>query len=96
MDFPIVVAPKDEGKYAFKAIQTYDNDDKVKWTGKENSEHPPTLEVKKNANAADVKDEKSKDTASEQTSSGGSIALWIVSIIAIILSLVALFKHSRK
>ena len=57
MDFPIVVAsPKDEGKYAFKAIQTYDNDDKVKWTGKENSEHPaPTLEVKKNANAADVK-----------------------------------------
>ena len=62
MDFPIVVAsPKDEGKYAFKAIQTYDNDDKVKWTGKENSEHPaPTLEVKKNANAADVKDEKSK------------------------------------
>ena len=22
-----------------KAIQTYDNDDKVKWTGKENSEH---------------------------------------------------------
>ena len=44
----------------------------------------------------DVKDEKSKDTASEQTSSGGSIALWIVSIIAIILSLVALFKHSRK
>ena len=95
MDFPIVVAsPKDEGKYAFKAIQTYDNDDKVKWTGKENSEHPaPTLEVKKNANR---KDEKSKDTASEQTSSGGSIALWIVSIIAIILSLVALFKHSRK
>lgn len=53
MDFPIVVAsPKDEGKYAFKAIQTYDNDDKVKWTGKEKSEHPaPTLEVKKNANA---------------------------------------------
>ena len=34
MDFPIVVDPKDEGKYAFKAIQTYDNDDKVKWTGK--------------------------------------------------------------
>ena len=62
---------------------------------KENSEHPaPTLEVKKNAN--DVTDEKSKDTASEQTSSSGSIALWIVSIIAIILSLVALFKHSRN
>ena len=43
MDFPIVVDPKDEGKYAFKAIQTYDNDDKVKWTGKENSEHPANV-----------------------------------------------------
>lgn len=98
MDFPIVVAsPKDEGKYEFKAIQTYDNDDKVKWTGKEDSEHPaPTLEVKKNANAVETKDEKSQDTASAQQSSGGSIALWIVSIIAIILSLVALFKHSRN
>jgi hypothetical protein len=40
-----IFCPKDEGKYAFKAIQTYDNDDKVKWTGKENSEHPaPTLQ----------------------------------------------------
>lgn len=98
MDFPIVVAsPKDEGKYEFKAIQTYDNDDKVKWTGKEDSEHPaPTLEVKKNANAVETKDEKSQDTASAQQSSDGSIALWIVSIIAIILSLVALFKHSRN
>ncbi|MCE5090140.1 DUF1775 domain-containing protein [Staphylococcus devriesei] len=98
MDFPLVVAsPKEEGKYTFKAIQSYDNGDKVKWTGKEDSEHPaPTLEVKKDANATTVKEEKSNDTASEQQSSGGSIALWIVSIIAIILSLVALFKHSRN
>lgn len=98
MDFPLVVAsPKEEGKYTFKAIQSYDNGDKVKWTGKEDSEHPaPTLEVKKDANATTVKEGKSNDTASEQQSSGGSIALWIVSIIAIILSLVALFKHSRN
>lgn len=98
IDLPVIVAsPKEEGKYAFKAIQTYDNGDKVKWTGKENSEHPaPTLEVKKDANAVETKDEKTKDTSNAQQSSGGSIALWIVSIIAIILSLVALFKHSRN
>ena len=38
-------------------MQTYDNKDKVKWTGKANSEHPaPTLEVEKNANADTVKE----------------------------------------
>ena len=44
----LVASPKEEGTYSFKAVQTYDNKDKVKWTGKANSEHPaPTLEVKK-------------------------------------------------
>ena len=100
IDLPLILAsPKDEGKYSFKAIQTYDNGDKVKWVGKENSEHPaPTLEVKKDANAVSVKENKSDDDkkANQQQSSGGSIALWIISIIAIILSLVALFKHARN
>ena len=44
----LVASPKEEGTYSFKAVQTYDNKDKVKWTGKANSEHPaPTLEVEK-------------------------------------------------
>ena len=40
--------PKEEGKFKWNAIQTYDNGDVVKWTGKEDSEHPaPTTTVKK-------------------------------------------------
>ena len=89
MDFPLVVAsPKEEGKYAFKAIQSYDNGDKVKWTGKEDSEHPaPTTTVKKGANP--------NDTHSD-SSQGDSIALWIVAILAIVISLIALFKQARS
>lgn len=49
IEFPIVVAnPKEEGKFKWNAIQTYDNGDVVKWTGKEDSEHPaPTTTVKR-------------------------------------------------
>ena len=48
IEFHSVESPKEEGTYSFKAVQTYDNKDKVKWTGKANSEHPaPTLEVEK-------------------------------------------------
>ena len=97
MDFPIVVATlKMKVSMHLKQFKPMIMMIKLNGLEKKKRTPAPTLEVKKNANAADVKDEKSKDTASEQTSSGGSIALWIVSIIAIILSLVALFKHSRK
>ena len=49
IEFPIVAAnPEDEGTFKWKAYQTYDNGDVVKWTGKEDSEHPaPTTTVKK-------------------------------------------------
>lgn len=98
IEFPLLVeSPKEEGTYSFKAVQTYDNKDKVKWTGKANSEHPaPTLEVEKNANAVTVKEDNAKKDERSQSSSGGSIALWIISLVAIILSLVALFKHARN
>lgn len=92
IEFPIVAAnPEDEGTFKWKAYQTYDNGDVVKWTGKEDSEHPaPTTTVKKGASANDNKSDESASTG------GGSIALWIVSIFAIIISLVALFKHARN
>ena len=91
IEFPIVVAnPKSEGTFKWKAYQTYDNGDLVKWTDKENSEHSaPTTTVKKGHNSNGSKDD------SQSTNSGGSIALWIVSIMAIIISLVAFFKHAR-
>ena len=84
IEFPIVVAnPKEEGKFKWNAIQTYDNGDVVKWTGKEDSEHPaPTTTVKRC---------KSNDTHSD-SSQGDSIVLWIVAIVAIVISLIALLN----
>ena len=40
--------PDKEGSFKWKAVQTYDNGDVVKWDGKEDSEHPaPITTVKK-------------------------------------------------
>ena len=52
--------------------------------------------MEKNANAVTVKEDNAKKDERSQSSSGGSIALWIISLVAIILSLVALFKHARN
>lgn len=82
--------PKKEGTFKWNATQTYDNGDVVKWTGKEESAHPaPTTTVKKGANP--------NDTHSD-SSQGDSIVLWIVAIVAIVISLIALFKqaHPKK
>ena len=80
--------PKKEGTFKWNTTQTYDNGDVVKWTGKEDSAHPaPTTTVKKGANP--------NDTHSD-SSQGDSIALWIVAIVAIVISLIALFKNLPK
>lgn len=79
--------PKKEGTFKWNATQTYDNGDVVKWTGKEDSAHPtPTTTVKKGANP--------NDTHSD-SSQGDSIVLWIVDIVAIVISLIALFKQAQ-
>lgn len=92
IEFPIVVAnPDKEGSFKWKAVQTYDNGDVVKWDGKEDSEHPaPITTVKKGANPNGSHSDQSS------TTSGSTIALWIVSIVAILLSLIAIFKKARK
>ena len=78
--------PKKEGTFKWNATQTYDNGDVVKWTGKEDSAHPtPTTTVKRC---------KSNDTHSD-SSQGDSIVLWIVAIVAIVISLIALFKQAH-
>ena len=56
----LVASPKEEGTYSFKAVHTYDNKDKVKWTGKANSEHPANIGSGKNANAVTVKEDNAK------------------------------------
>ena len=75
--------PKEEGKFKWNAIQTYDNGDVVRWTGKEDSEHPAPTTTVKGANPNDTHSDPSQ---------GDSIALWIVAIVAIVISLIALLN----
>lgn len=72
-------------QFKWKAIQTYKDKTVVKWTDdNEDSETPaPVTKVK------DVDEEEQE----EAPSTGGQTALWIVSILALIVSTVALFKH---
>ncbi len=88
IDLPIQVAnPEKEGEFKWDAYQTYDDGETVKWTGDEDAEKPePITKVAKG----------NEDTAGSSQSSNGPIALWIVSIVAIILSLVAIFKKTTK
>lgn len=88
VDLPIQVAnPQKEGEFKWEAYQTYDDGETVKWDGDEDAEKPsPVTKVSENA---DVESESSQ-------SSNDSMALWIISIVAIILSLIAIFKKSRK
>lgn len=91
MNFPIVVAnPEQEGKFKWNAIQTYKDGKVVKWTADdENSDTPaPTTEVKKGG------------TDSESATAGATTAnvspwLWVISIAALIVSIVALFKRKN-
>lgn len=88
IEFPIIVAnPEDEGEFIWKAIQYYDNGDKVKWTDKdENSETPaPTTKVKKGMSSS-----------GSSTMTTGTVVLWVISIIAILLSLIAIFKKTSS
>lgn len=95
VDFPIVVAnPKKEGKFKWKAIQTYKDGKQVKWVeDNPDSEHPaPVTEVKKGSGDGSGHSHH-HDEETKAQSQAVSPALWIVSILALILSLVALFKR---
>lgn len=90
IDFPIQVANSEqEGQYKWKAYQTYEDGETVKWTGGKDAEKPaPVTTV--SANTAQEQGE-SKDEEQQNTT-----PLWIVAIIAIILSLIAIFKKTKK
>lgn len=94
-DFPIVVANPDKaGKFKWKATQTYKDGTVVRWTDEnENSETPaPVTEVK----AGHGHDEHEHGHDGEASQSPiGQTALWIVSILALIVSAVALFKRGN-
>ncbi|QLK86730.1 YcnI family protein [Staphylococcus sp. 17KM0847] len=91
MDFPIVVAnPDEEGTFKWSAIQTYKDGKVVRWTDEDaESETPaPTTEVKENSGNV-------SSTEAHTESSTGMIALWIISILALIVSAIALFKRGN-
>ncbi|ARJ50524.1 YcnI family protein [Staphylococcus lutrae] len=100
MNFPIVVAnPKKEGTYQWKAIQTYEDGKVVKWTDDDKKSETPAPTTVVKANGAMQQEETSHhhDTAdSEETTAASSP--WLergMSIVALILAIIALFKRKN-
>lgn len=97
VDFPIVVAnPEKEGKFMWKAVQTYKDGKKVSWTDeKADSEHPaPVTEVKKGSGTTGGHGHHHGDDHASSETGSSDTALWIVSILALVVSLIALFKRN--
>lgn len=92
VNFPIIVAnPDQEGTFKWNAFQTYKDGKVVKWTQDgEDSENPaPLTELKKGDTVAD------SGEAAQSTTTGASPWLWVISIIALIVAIVALFKRNN-
>ncbi|HEC2148606.1 TPA: YcnI family protein [Staphylococcus delphini] len=88
-NFPIIVAnPDKEGTFKWNALQTYKDGKVVKWTQEgEDSENPAPLTELKTGGAATNSGEAGATTAVV------SPWLWVISIAALILAIVALFKR---
>lgn len=88
IDLPIQVAnPEKEGEFKWEAYQTYDDGETVEWTGAKDSDKPaPVTKVVEGDGA----------TEESNQSENGPIVLWIISIAAIIISIVAIFKKTSK
>ncbi|UXU55429.1 YcnI family protein [Staphylococcus agnetis] len=99
VNFPIVVAnPEKEGKFVWKAIQTYKDGKQVKWTdANEDSEHPaPVSEVKQGGGTTAGHSHHEQHGAHHTASEGTHPAIWIMSILALIMSFVAVFKRYKQ
>lgn len=88
-NFPIIVAnPDKEGTFKWNALQTYKDGKVVKWTQEgEDSENPAPLTELKTGGAATNSGEAGATTAVV------SPWLWVISIAALIVAIVALFKR---
>ncbi|HEC2157236.1 YcnI family copper-binding membrane protein [Staphylococcus delphini] len=88
-NFPIMVAnPDKEGTFKWNALQTYKDGKVVKWTQEgEDSENPAPLTELKTGGAAANSGEAGATTAAV------SPWLWVISIAALIVAIVALFKR---
>ncbi|QHW36410.1 YcnI family protein [Staphylococcus ursi] len=90
-NFPIMVAnPDKEGTFKWNALQTYKDGKVVKWTQEgEDSENPAPLTELKTGGAATNSGEAGETTAAV------SPWLWVISIAALIVAIVALFKRQN-
>jgi uncharacterized protein YcnI len=102
MEFPFVAAnPKQPGQIAWKAYQTYADGSVVEWTGDPNSKTPASVTTIKQGTAeGDGHDEKSPtdaktEPAPEKTAptSGNNTWAYVLSGVAILLSLISLFRR---
>ncbi|HHU6750052.1 TPA: YcnI family protein [Staphylococcus pseudintermedius] len=90
-NFPIIVAnPDKEGTFKWNALQTYKDGKVVKWIQEgEDSENPAPLTELKTGGATTESGEAGTTTAAV------SPWLWVISIVALIVAIVALFKRQN-
>lgn len=110
-DFPLSVQiPGKAGEeLTFKAVQTYDDGEVVRWIGSPESEHPapqvlvtPAQEEGAATTAADTAHAAPASNAGESNDSGGSddkglaIAALVVAVIALLIAGIAVFGGHRR
>jgi periplasmic copper chaperone A len=102
LDFPISVQiPGEAGDtLTFKALQTYENGEVVRWIGAPDSEEPaPQVAVTEGGEehgAAAADDDEAESDDSDDGGDGLAIAALIVGILALILGVAALARSRRK
>lgn len=90
MEFAFVGAnPKEEGTLAWKAYQTYADGEVVEWTGEEDSKTPASVTTIK-AGAGEAGHDQGQ--AASGASTGGNTLPLILSGLALLLSIVSLFR----
>jgi uncharacterized protein YcnI len=96
MEFSFVGAnPKEEGELAWKAYQTYTNGEVVEWTGAQDSKTPASVTtIKAGAAEGDGHDAAAATPTAENagTSSSSSSMPLILSGLALLISIISLFR----
>ncbi len=88
---------KDASQLSWKALQTYDGGDVVKWVGAEGSEHPASVtKVVAGDQNQMMTDQKSMDTQKDKSKDKSNSWPLYLSIIAILLSFVSIVIVSVK
>lgn len=102
IEFPFIAAnPSEPGEFSWKAYQTYDDGSVVEWNGAPDADEPASVTkvVKGDAVSPHGNNTAGTDTAHEtaddQQTSGSGTSSWlpvILSVVAILLALISLFR----